>query len=415
MKILLITKDGDGLGIAHKMASDGHQVKVFFAEKDKALALRNIVGRSSSWRPDASSWADLVIGDMVGLEKFAGPIEQFDVLSLGFNQKASMLELDRQKQMELMNKVGISLPVWAKFSDPDAAEDIPNLFNNKPVVIKPSGNIETGKTQIIKNPDSITWALDQYDADQELVVQEFIEGIEISTEGWFNGDDWIVPFNHTMEDKKFLTGDLGPNTGCMGNVVWGINREDKFVQELKKLEKFLRFVDYTGPIDLNCIANKSGIYGLELTVRFGYDAIEALDFILEDDLGEFLAAVAFGSATKMRLRSEYSVAVRLSIPPYPHGEPSDMNWGKDVPIYGIDELNPHLYLTDVWLDNGNYFWSNVDGVLMKVVGKGRKISSAISQAYKEVSKIEVPNLQYRTDIGARAEQNIRQLKKWGYL
>ena len=65
----------------------------------------------------------------------------------------------------------------------------------------------------------------------EFILQDFIEGSCVSTEGWFNGYDWMEPFNHTIEHKKMMNDELGPSTGCAFNVVWAIRETNRVVEE----------------------------------------------------------------------------------------------------------------------------------------------------------------------------------------
>ena len=418
MKILIISKSGDGFGIAQKMQAEGHEVRIWVKEEGFDFVLKNIVEQVSSWRPSAASWADLVIADMVGFGRFATALDSFGVPHVGFNQIADMMELDRAKQTQLFEKFGTETPETESFPNPAAAKSILAEWADPGYVIKPSGNLDTGKTFVVRDVETYRWAIEQFSGDQDLIVQQIVEGVEISTEGWFDGSDWLSPFNHTIEYKRFLSGDIGSNTGCMGNVVWAVDRPkgDKLVKNLQKLGPFLKAAGYKGPIDLNTIATPSGIFALELTTRLGYDAIEALYEILEpQDLGEVFANLGRdGDPVDLPVKKGmYGVAIRLTVPPYPHRKADKRD--KGLPILGLPEDLKHFYLTDVFLNNNLYQWSASDGVLMKVGGSGKNVKEARSQAYERVHLVRAEGLQYRIDIASRAELDITQLKKWGYL
>jgi len=412
MKILFVSKDGDGLGIAEKLLSEGHDVRFYIKDSSYEFALLNIIERVTSWRPHAAKWADFVIADMVGFGKFATVLDKFEVPHLGFSLIADSMELDRQRQMQLLRRVGIRLPETHEFDSPNAAKDLMKPWRKPGWVLKPSGNIDTGKTILAYDPDTYEWALDQYTGDQELVVQRIVKGVEVSTEGWFNGKTWIEPFNHTFEEKRFLEGDLGPNTGCMGNVVIPASGSKYLlIKELKKLTPFLEAASFKGPVDLNTIVNEDGIFGLELTARFGYDAFEGLHELLTEPLGAMLLAVATGSKTEMRLRlKDQAVVVRLTVPPYPHADADKQDRG--LPVIGLPKDYEHFYLTDVYKENGLTKWAGSDGVLMKVAGSGSNIKKARKKAYDLINRIEVNGLQFRRDIGERVEADMKQLKKW---
>ena len=418
MKILIISKSGDGFGIAQKMQAEGHEIRIWVKEEGFDFVLKNIVEQVSSWRPSASDWADLVIADMVGFGRMETTLDNFEVPHVGFNQIADMMELDRAKQMQLFSKFGIETPETESFANPTAAKSILDGWINPGYVIKPSGNLDTGKTFVTRDAETFSWALEQFSGDQDLIVQRIVEGVEISTEGWFNGEDWLNPFNHTIEYKRFLTGDLGPNTGCSGNVVWAVDKpqKDELVKNLKKLGPFLKAAGYKGPIDLNTIATSSGIFALELTTRIGYDAIEALYEIMEpQDLGEVFDSLGRGDkpVDLPVKKGMFGIAIRLTVPPYPHRKADKRD--KGLPIIGLPEDLDHFYLTDVFLNNNLYQWSASDGVLMKVGGNGRTIKEATAAAYERAKSIRVEGAQYRVDIASGAERNISQLKKWGYL
>lgn len=413
LKILMMSKHGDGLGIAQKLAEDGHDVKFWIEEKGFDMASVGIVDRAPSWRPLASKWADLVVADMVGFGARGAQLDKWGVQHIGFNPVADTLELDRAKQMEVLRRVRIPLPETHQFDTPNMALDLLPVFRNG-FVLKPSGNLDTGKTYICRNQDTFRWALEQYSGDQELVAQRIVEGVEVSTEGWFNGQDWLEPFNHTFEEKRFLEGDLGPNTGCMGNVVFPIKngQRNKIVRELKKLTPFLKAAGYKGPIDMNAIVNKNGIHALELTARFGYDAIEALHTIMQEPFAAFLMGLVAGSSKNMRLKKDqYGMAVRLTVPPYPEGEVKKADRG--LPVVGVPKDRSNYYLTDVYQDGDILRWAASDGVIMKVTSGAQSLDVLGRLAYAAVEKVKVMGLQYRRDIGKRVERDVKFLEGVG--
>jgi phosphoribosylamine---glycine ligase len=82
-----------------------------------------------------------------------------------------------------------------------------------PIVIKADG-LAAGKGVVI--------ARDETEAEDALarlgrnvVIEEFLEGEEVSFIGLSNGDT-ILPFAPTQDHKRVFDGDQGPNTGGMG-------------------------------------------------------------------------------------------------------------------------------------------------------------------------------------------------------
>lgn len=414
MKILILSIDGDGLGIAFKLAEEKNEVKMYIKEKQYKQAGVGIIERVASWRPHVV-WADLVICDMVGFGKYEQTLRHMGKVVFSCSKLADLAELDRKKGMELFEKFEIDTPETYSFSSPKEAESIVDLWEEPGFVIKPSGNLSTAKTYVCRHPDIYKWALSTLDKGTELIVQKIVTGIEVSTEGWFNGRDWISPFNHTFEEKRFLEGNKGSNTGCMGNVVVTTTGDKLTNATVVKFAPFLKRIGYRGPLDINTIIENDRIYALEITARLGYDAIEALMEGLKEPVTDLFFETAVGVKKKMNITNDYMIAVRLSVPPWPHGEPANESVG--MPIIGINEFNlKHLYLTDAYRNEGeDYLYAGGDGAVLKVTARGRDIQEARNRVYRTIDNLTIQDVQYRSDIGLRAIKDIKQLKDWGWL
>jgi phosphoribosylamine--glycine ligase len=431
MRVLFVSKEGDGLGIAQRLALEGHNADVYVADDRFRLAGRGIVNRVSEWRP-AARRADLIISDCVGLGRYERDVQSLGRPSIGFCAALDTIELDRRKGMELFERAGIKTPETYYFSNTAEALKLPSQHGwGDGWVVKANGNISTAKTSVVK--DEVLWprAVRLLPPESSGIVQRIVSGVEVSTEGWFNGSSFVTPFNHTFEDKRFLAGDLGQNTGCMGNIVLRASDDSKLVREsILRTEPFLRMLGYRGPFDINTIVNESGAYALEVTSRMGYDAVEALAEGLDEPFGDFLFDIAMGTKKSMELTSDTMIAVRLSVPPWPMRRPDRDSGGESV--LGIDEDTlVHLFLTDLEYKDGSYITAGGDGVLLKATAIGAVTPpkplnngkrsrpdytyEARRRVYRLLDKIKVSNKQYRTDIGARANGDIAQLKEWGWL
>jgi phosphoribosylamine-glycine ligase len=415
LKILMLSLGGDGAVIAHQLSREGHSVDLWIKEKDYAKTLQGVVNRVESFRPYVAK-ADFVICDMVGFSQYASMFRSLKKPVLCCNEVADVLELDRVRGIKMAEKIGMSMPITVQCKNVEEAKQI-EWKNPFGYVCKPCGNIDTGKTYVCETKELYDWALSQYKPEQELIVQEVVDPttcIEVSTEGWFNGTDWLLPFNHTFEEKRFLVGDLGGMTGCQGNVVMPLREPTKLVQEtVMRMTEPLRRAKYRGPLDVNCLVTKDAALFLEFTARFGYDAIDALMYGLRST-GQFLFEVATGVAQDVPMRGfDYLLAVRLTRAPYPGGH-NDKSYN-DGPVLGIDGLGNSAFLVNVWRDKSGYRSAGADGILCKVVTRGRDIREAQRRCYDKVKQVKVMDLQYRTDIGFHVEKDIAQLKKWGWL
>jgi phosphoribosylamine-glycine ligase len=300
--------------------------------------------------------------------------------SLGFSSILDKIELDRLAGMEMFRRAGITIPETIPFANVAEAKSIPESSEWRDGwVVKPSGNISTSKTMVVKDQALWQHAVSQLPNPSSGILQRIIPGVEVSTEGWFNGMRFVRPFNHTFEEKRFLPGNLGCNTGCMGNVVLGVNSNRLTKATVERVEDFLRMIGYRGPFDINTIVNETGAYALEATSRMGYDAVEALIEGLNEPAGEFLYDIAQGAKREMDLGEDPMIAVRLSIPPWPSRRPDSDSFGE--PVMGLtDERLRHLFLTDVMKDGDDYVTAGGDGVLLKATATGRITRKTSPQA-----------------------------------
>lgn len=433
MQILVVSREGDGAGLAQRLALEGNHVDLYIAEERYERVARGFkfagggeVSRVNRWER-AVREADLILADCIGLGRSEDLVRSTNKPFIGFCHYLDAIEADRLKGMELFERAGIAVPETVPFNSRDEAHSVPAKRQWKEGwVIKPSGNQGPENTAVVT--DEALW---EHQCSKlppkgacSGILQRVVSGIEVSTEGWFNGRAWLRPFNHTFEEKRFMAGGLGPNTGCMGNVVVNAGRGNRLTKAtVERLAPFLTMIDYRGPIDVNCIVTEDAAYGLEATSRFGYDAIEALTEGLEQPIGEMLLEVAEGKAEYMVLSDDPAIAVRLSIPPHPFRAPNREDAGE--PVTGIDDgALPHLFLCDLYRDDeGVYRTAGADGVLLKATATGRidrrnkpdYTYEARRRVYRTLGRINVSGKQYRTDIGARVNDDMAQLVKWGWL
>jgi phosphoribosylamine--glycine ligase len=255
---------------------------------------------------------------------------------------------------------------------------------------------------------------------EEFELQEKVEGIEISTELWFNGKE-VVNVNHTMEEKPFLEGGRGPKAGCMGSVVWiGSENSRLFKEGVGRLIPALKKLDYRGPLDLNTIVSKDKLYGLEFTARFGYDALFVLLEMTKGKINDLFYGIATGVTSKLEFRSKWGIGIDLCVPPYPLACEPDLY--KGVLIQGIVSENAkHLWLYDVHKVGDRYLCAGCGGDVGAVTARGDEVDGyfpvrdAKRRVLRTISNLIVPDVMWRRDIGDRVSSEYDQLKSWGWL
>lgn len=409
MKYILLSKDGDFLPLLYRMHKAKEEVIAYIDNSDDIHdGLTPTV--HSALEIDVEQ-NDVIIFDMVGAGEAADRLKKDGHQVIGggvFNDK---LELDRKFGTDFMKKHGIQIPPTWEFDTMDAVKD---FVENNPerYVFKPNGNLETDLTYVATSAENLLavlpWLESRIPEGTEFEIQQFTEGIEMSTEAWFNGEKFLQPINSTMEEKKFMAGNVGPATGCMGNVVWTWDDDtSQFLYEylFQPLEEELRKQNYLGPLDINGIWNEDGIHGLEWTARFGYDAIQAYTRLLNKPLAQVLMDLP--TLDIMPVKQDYiAIAIRVSIPPFP--SEGDV---PNVPLLGLNDRD-RIYLNDVKKDEKlGLVCAGTDGYVLAVCSDGKSLKTATAKAYEVIDELEIPNKQYRIDIGERYQENRAAIER----
>jgi len=362
---------------------------------------------------------DLICNDMAGVGGMCDKLAKKGKLVLGGGSFNDKLELDReygQKVAQSLTKT--KSPHTVTIEKPN---ELMKFFKDtkKAHVVKPLGNKSPKMTLVSKDKNNTmlksvveVWADDL----TPCIVQDTIDGVEISTEGWFNGKNWVTPFNHTMENKRLMEGNKGVQTGCMGNLVWGASEGRLIESVLKPLTPLLEKVGFIGPLDVNCIVDKDEAYFLEWTPRFGYDAIQAWSELIKAPLFDYLYGIATQQKDSFNFHDGYGMAVRMSVSPFPNTE--NVNDWKGVRVVDIpSEARRHVWLADTMLDEEQKeSLAGVDGVIGCVTSRGSSVRECQRRAYRTLNNISLTDdIQFRKDIGNDVEEKKQQLVDWGWL
>jgi len=410
---------GEGNWLAWFLSQSGHDVAVSISEPQCGQALAGLVNASDSLSP-AEDY-DLAVFDVTGQGKMADATRELTP-TIGDSMLADRLEEDRIFALEFMQKCGISVSPWEQFTNPaDAIRYIKQ--RNTRQVFKPIGEqADKSTTYVSKSAEDMLRYFDvlfRQTPQKEFILQEVVEGTEVSTEVYITKDGYCA-LNHTLEVKKFLNGDLGPNTGCSGSLCWMPPRDNViFEKGLKKCVEPLIEMGYVGPIDLNTIVNGSGAWGLEFCARFGYDATALLTKLLPVDFGDFLFRVATGAVIPdLTPHHMFCASVRLSIPPYPNEGLPKKFFKEGVPIHGLTEkMLDKFFVYDVRRrgESNDLESAGICGWIGSPMCFGETIGQAFEGCYDMLKAVKVPNGQYRTDIHSNVARRYAKLKEEGWL
>ena len=436
---LFLSKQGDSIPIAQRIAEEGHKVNFYINEPKARRVGDGLVtkhsetgvlvsegGRISSKVFDSltSSSPDCIILDMVG-SGFGIAADRYRKLGipvLGGSEWQDRIELDRPFGAKVMYELNINYPLSNVFTDYKKAIAFVKE-TGKAYVYKPSGNQPTTTTYVAIGPEDLIGILDFYSTSikEEFELQEKKVGVEISTEAWFNGKE-VIHINHTMEEKALMEGGKGPKAGCMGSVVWiGDTNSKLFKESLGRLLPLLRKVKYIGPIDINAIVDEHSFWGLEWTARFGYDAIFVLLEMYKGKVGDLMLGVATGTQKKMEFKSKIGIGVDIGVPPFPIAS-DEPDMYKDILIQGLNKYNlKHFWSYDVYKKDNRYLVSGNGGDIGTLTARGDEVGNfsplrdAKRRVMRTIGNLVIPDVMYRSDIGDRVDGDRAKLKDWGWL
>jgi phosphoribosylamine-glycine ligase len=420
-KILIVTYSMFGSWFSLQLEEEGHSVDIWLCAHydDYSIVLSGIIKLPLRARPNFALY-DLILFDLTGKPKLAEEASTY-APTIGDGDLHSELEDDRTFGIEVMEKCDINVPFYETFDDLGAARRFIKK-TNKIFVFKPNGgqSQDTASTYVSKSAEDMLLYLDKLDSTShgtEFVLQEVVQGTEVSTEGWFNGEDFFL-INGTLEEKKFMNDGKGPNTGCSGNLVWIYDQQNKpyiFREGLGKLKDFLQEYNFYGMVDLNTIVTDGKLYGLEWTPRFGYDASATL-YTCIDNLGDFIGEISVGGNPTINILNTYAAGIRISIPPYP-SEIRNKH-PEDIPIEGLeeDDIIKNCFLYDCCCDDNDHFVTcGTNGLVCVPLCNGGSIYEAFGKVNEKIKKIHIPSMQYRTDIEKLTTERYKILDSQGWL
>jgi phosphoribosylamine--glycine ligase len=330
----------------------------------------------------------------------------------GPNQKAAQFEASKVFSQRFMEKYGIPTARSGTFDDPQPARDFAASLGGR-CAVKADG-LALGKGVLIcanlaeahQAIDSILVNKSFGAAGAKIVIQEFLEGAEISLHAICDGTTAKL-FPTSQDHKRALDGDRGLNTGGMGTYspTPFLSESELADTGRKILEPFMRgcraeAIDYRGILYPGIILTKDGPKVLEFNARFGDPETQVYLTRLENDLVELLNASVDGALGRIELKwnSMASVCVVMASGGYPG------SYNKGKVISGLDAAGalPHTKIFHAGTARAGEKIVTSGGRVLGVTALGKNLKQAQSAAYAAVGRIQFEGAYFRHDIAAKA-------------
>ncbi len=343
-----------------------------------------------------------------------GIVDRFQEKGLRvFGPTALAAELEGSKAFskDIMKKYGLPTAEYETFTAHDEALKYLEKETG-PIVVKASG-LAAGKGVILcRNAEEGRSAVDTImkdksfgDAGDKVVIEEFLEGQEVSVLAFTDGNS-VLLLDSAQDHKAALDGDLGPNTGGMGAfspapVFTDLLRQkvrDKIMFPLIRAMK-TEGRPYQGILYAGLMLTALGPKILEFNARFGDPETQPLLVRMESDIVPLFEACIDGTLNQcdLKWKPESSVCVVMAAKGYPG------SYEKGKEISGLDEAGalPDVVVFHAGTKEAGGKVFTHGGRVLGVTATGADTSSAIKKAYEAVAKIKWDGIHYRKDIGMR--------------
>lgn len=426
INILLVGNGGREHALAWKLSQSPKVSQIFVCPGNGGTSslnkATNITSVSASDFPGLAKFANendvqlLIPGPEAPLvdgitDYFTSHASQIKVF--GPSKQAATMEGSKTFSKDFMKRHNIPTAAYENFSSYDKAKEyLDKVWESYPVVLKADG-LAAGKGVIIPTTkDEAHAALKEImldkafgDAGNEVVIEEFLEGHEISILSFCDGKV-AKSLPPAQDHKRIFDNDQGPNTGGMGTYAPAPTKivSKEVLQEIKRtvLEPTLKGMAGEGYPFVGCLFSgymitKNGPKVLEYNVRFGDPETQSLLLLLESDLAEVMLACAEGTLSDVDLKvSDKSAATVVMAA---GGYPDSYKKGTEMKVTSTPE-DTYLFHAGTAESDGKLVTSGGRVIASSAVADDLK--SAIDKAYEGVKSVSFDGMQFRKDIGARA-------------
>lgn len=328
----------------------------------------------------------------------------------GPNKFCAQLEGSKDFAKVFMVKNAIPTALYKTFDSTNIHESAVYLKTLTPPYVLKADGLAAGKGVIITS--NYQEAIDTLNemilggmfgtASKSVVVEEFLNGIEISVFAIGDGENYRI-LASAKDYKRIFDGDLGPNTGGMGAISPVPFADEVF---MSKVENEIIKPTFDGLrkdgnpfkgflfLGLMNVAGQPKV--IEYNVRMGDPETEAIFPRLKTDMVEMLLAIADGGIDQLAMEIDDRTAATIFL--VSGGYPGDIEKGK---VIRIDENkikeNQYVYHAGT-KKSGDEITTN-GGRVIAVTSLNSDIKSALSDSNELADSIKFDGKFYRRDIG----------------
>jgi len=417
MKVLIVGSGGREHAIAKTVSKSNYVRKIYCAPGNAGIS--EIAQCLPIEGNNFDRLADLAINEGIDLT-IIGPddplvngivdvFEERGLFVFGPRENAAILEGSKLFSKNLMKKYGIPTAEYEVFTNPYEAQAYMESCNF-PIVLKADGLCLGKGVLICENKEEAldgikTIMLDKKfgSAGETLVVEEFLEGREVSVLAFCDGET-VKTMTSAQDHKRIYDGDKGLNTGGMGTFSpspFYTKEIDEYCQKniyqptldaMKAEER-----PFTGIIFFGLILTNDGPKVIEYNARFGDPEAQVVLPRMKNDIIDVIQACLSGALSSVELEFEDNAAVCVVLAS--GGYPSEYQTGYN--ISGLakfeDEEDYFVFHAGTKEKQGSVVTNG--GRVLGITALGKDIEEAHRKAYEATEWVDFKDKYMRTDIG----------------
>ena len=421
MDVLIVGSGGREYSIGYALKKDKNVNKIYFApgngatdELGENINIKNYE-ELAQFAKDKNIDLTIVGPEAPLVDGIVDIFKKHNLTIFGPSKKAAQLEGSKVFMKNILKKYNIPT---AKYIETNSLEEAKEFINSlkEPIVVKADG-LCAGKGVIIaKSKDEAIEATKDMlsgksfgDAGKKVVIEEFLDGYELSVFAVCDGKDYVV-LPAAQDHKRLLDNDEGPNTGGMGayaptpliNDELYKKIEDRIIKPtLQGLAK--DDMPFSGVLFIGIMVVDGEPYVLEYNVRFGDPECEELMVLFDSPVSELFLKAATNNLkdANIKFKDKYAVGVVLASKNYPYGSSEPAEIIVDEIVDEDLKNNSYIAYAGVSKDEDGKLLATGGRVLV-CVGIGDSIKEARDRAYDLVGQVHFMGKKCRMDIAYQA-------------
>ncbi|KAA9331170.1 phosphoribosylamine--glycine ligase [Adhaeribacter soli] len=421
MKVLIIGSGAREHAIAWKLSQSQYCEKIFVAPGNAGTAqfATNVDVSVTDFEEIAKFATDfdimmVVVGQEAALvdgihDYFLATEYLKEILVIGPCKAGARLEGSKDFSKNFMQKYGIPTAKSRTFTAENFDEGLAYLETQSfPTVLKADG-LAAGKGVIIaKDLEEARYHFKDMlqnqrfgKASAKVVVEEFMEGIELSAFILTDGKEYVL-LPEAKDYKRIGEGDIGLNTGGMGSISPVSFADETFMNKVKQriIEPTLlglqaENIPYTGFLFIGLMNVGGDPFVIEYNVRLGDPETESILPRIKSDLFELFEAMHDHTLSSFKLEVDPRTAATVML--VAGGYPENYEKGKE--ISGLDKApDVQVFHAGTKLTHEKKVVTD-GGRVIAVTALGENLEDALQKANNAATNIKWQGRYFRKDIG----------------